>query len=156
MEGTWVWVPVLGIVAPMVMIVLVVWAIARSKQKQAQYRADVQAKMIEKFSSAPEFTEFLSTPAGRQFAENLQAAPACSAHDRIFAGIKWSLMLAVVGIALLVARAMGEDSGLIMPGAILLGLGVALLVSTVISYRLSKQWGLIKSADSASLPGVNS
>lgn len=156
MEGAWVWVPIFGIVAPMTMIVLVVWMIARSKQRQAQYRAEVQGKVIEKFGSAPEFTEFLTTPAGREFVSNFQAAPASSAHDRIFSGVKWSLILAVLGIALIVARAMGEDHDLIIPGAILLGLGIALCVSTIISYRLSKQWGLIKPADSANLPTVSS
>lgn len=150
METTWVWVPIFGIVAPITMIILVVWFIARSKQRQAQYRAEVQTKMIEKFGSAPEFTEFLSSPAGKAFIGEVQSAPAHSAHDRIFNGVKWSLILAFLGLAFLVARLTGEDHELIIPGSILLGLGVALAVSTFVSYRLSRAWGLIKQADSSS------
>lgn len=158
MEGsTWVWVPILGIIGPMAMIVLVVWAIARSKQQQARYRAEVQSKLIEKFGSAPEFGEFLSSPAGKQLVGEIQAAPARSAYDRIFSGVKWSLILALLGIAFLVARVAGEDHELIIPGSILLGLGVALAISTVVSYRLSRSWGLIKPVDSSSdAPTANS
>lgn len=158
MDGSgWVIVPVLGIIAPMTMVVLVVWAIARGKQQQARYRAEVQSKMIEKFGSAPEFAEFLSSPAGRQFVGESQVSTASSAHDRIFSGVKWSLILSLLGIAFLVARVAGEDRDLIIPGSILLGLGVALCISTVVSYRLSRSWGLIKPVDSSSdAPTANS
>ncbi len=158
MQGVEVWIPIIGILAPMTMVVLVVYAIARSRQTQAKYRAEVQAKMVEKFGSASEFTEFLSSPAGKEFVSEFQAAPAYTAHKRILAGVTWSLVLSTVGVALLVIRALGEDRDLIVPGAIFLGLGIALAVATIISYRLSRAWGLIKPADTTnvSLPNATS
>lgn len=153
-HSVWVLVPLFGIFFPMLAAVVIVWAVARHKQVQAKYRAEVQARVVDKFATAPEFVDFLATPAGREFVQNFRIAPESSAHDRIFSGIKWSLLLGVFGLAFLVARAMGEESDLIIPGLIFFGLGVALMISTIISYRLSKQWGLIKPVEPSNASGV--
>ncbi len=146
-------IPIVSVISTFTMIVMVVWLVSRAKQRQARYRADVQTKLIEKFNSAPELAEFLSSLAGRQFVSDVQSPVRASAHDRIFSGVKWSIILTFVGLALLVARFAGEDSGLIIPAGILIALGVGWLFATIISYRLSKSWGLLEThSDSENLP----
>jgi hypothetical protein len=149
-------IPIVSIIVPFTMIVMVVWLISRAKQRQARYRADVQTKLIEKFNSAPELAEFLSSAAGKQFVGGFHEPVRASVHDRIFAGVKWSLILTFVGVALLVARFAGEDEDLIIPAGILIALGVGWMLATFISYRLSKSWGLIKSPSDSETSSLTS
>jgi hypothetical protein len=153
MDATIALIPIVSVISMFGMIVMVVWLISRAKQRQARYRADVQTKLIDKFNSAPELAEFLSSPAGRTFVSDFQAPVRISAHDRIFAGVKWSMITTFVGVALLIARFTTVDSGLDIPAGILIALGVGWLLATFISYRLSKSWGLLKNpSDSPDLP----
>jgi hypothetical protein len=149
-------IPIVSVICVFTMVVLVVWFISRTKQRQARYRADVQSKLIDKFNSAPELAEFLSSPAGKQFVSDFHQPVRASAHDRILSGVKWSLILTFIGIALIVARFSGEDSDLIIPGGILIALGVGWAIATVISYRLSRSWGLLEESSNApNLPTAN-
>lgn len=149
-------IPIISVVCTFGSIVMVVWLISRAKQRQSRYRADVQTKLIEKFNSAPELAEFLSSPAGKQFVGGFHEPVRASVHDRIFAGVKWSMILTFVGVALLIARYAGEDEGLVIPAGILIALGVGWMLATVISYRLSKSWGLIKSPSDSENPSMTS
>ncbi len=150
-------IPIVSVICTFTMIVMVVWLIARAKQRQARYRADVQTKLIEKFNSAPELADFLASPAGKQFVGGMHEPVRAAVHDRIFGGIKWSLLVTAVGIGFLVARLAGEDEDLIFPAGILIALGVAWMIATFVTYRLSKSWGLIKSpSDSENLPTLTS
>jgi hypothetical protein len=149
-------IPIVSVVSTFTMIVMVVWLASRAKQRQARYRAEVQTKLIEKFNSAPELAEFLASPAGRHFVSDVQSPVRASAHDRILSGVKWSMILTFVGVALLIARYFGEDNDLIVPAGILIALGVGWLLATIISYRLSKSWGLLKSPSDSENPSLTS
>ncbi len=150
-------IPIVSVISTFTMIVMVVWLIARAKQRQARYRADVQTKLIEKFNSAPELADFLASPAGKQFVGGMHEPVRAAVHDRIFGGIKWSLLVTAVGIGLLIARFSGEDDSLIVPAGILIALGVAWMIATYVTYRLSKSWGLINGpADSDNVSTLTS
>ncbi len=130
------WIPAIAIMGSFLMVVAIVWLITRSKQRGAQYRAEVQMKMIERFSSSAEFVQFLESPAGRQFLESSRR----SARDRVFGAIHAGTILTFLGAAFLVLGFMQHDSGFFVPALILGGLGIGFFVSSAISLKLAKQW----------------
>lgn len=146
MDASIALIPIVSVISTFTMIVLVVWFIARTKQRKARYRADVQAKLIDKFNNAPELAEFLSSPAGREFIGTVHEPVKASAHDRIFGGIKWSLIVTFFGIGFLIPYLAGVDSGFIIPAALFITVGVGWAIATFLTYRLSRSWGLVKEA----------
>ncbi len=143
MDASIALIPITSIICTFTMIVLVVWFVSRAKQRAARYRADVQTKLIEKFSSAPELAEFLASPAGKEFIGNMHEPVKASAHDRIFSGIKWSMIVTFFGIGFLIPYLVGEERDLIVPAGLFLAVGIGWAIATFLTYRLSRSWGLV-------------
>jgi len=98
--------------------------------------------VVDKFSSAADFAAFLQTPAGQAFITDLSGLenPVRAVMEAIQKGIILTLLgggLCWVGVVL-VAEA--EVAGI---GVLLVCLGAGMLISAGISYRLSKNWGLL-------------
>ena len=129
------WIPIIAIAGSFAMVVAVVWLITRSKQRGAQYRSEVQMKMIEKFGTTAEFAKFLESPAGREFLE-----PRRNARDRILGGIRAGIILLFLGFGFFFGYSAEHDPGFFIPGFIMTGLGLGFLVSSAISWKLTKQW----------------
>ncbi len=130
------WIPIVAIGGSFAMVVLVVWMGTRSKQKRAEYRANVQMKLIEKFGSSADFVNFLSSEQGRQFLEQ----PQRMSRDRMLGGLTGALVCTFLGIAFIVAVFAEHDDGFWIPGLILLGIGIALFISFAISMQMTKRW----------------
>jgi len=96
----------------------------------------VQMKMIERFGSAAEFTQFLESPAGKQFLNE----PRRSARDRAIGGIRGGIICLFIGCGFMLGYWAERDPGFFIPGFILIGLGIGLLISSAISWRLAKRW----------------
>lgn len=126
------------------MIAFICWISARAKQNRARLQAEVQTKLIERFSSGPELAEFLHSPAGKQFVSGVEELPKFNVRNRIQFGITRSIVLSFLGLAFLalcIPEATRDDFFLVA-GAICLALGVAFFISTMISMRMSKAWGV--------------
>lgn len=130
------WIPIVSVVGSFVMIVAIVWLVTRSRQRTAEYRAQVQMKMIDRFGSASEFTQFLESPAGKQFLNE----PRKSARERAIGGIRSGIIMLCIGIGMMFAYFSEHDPGWFIPGFILMGLGLGLLIAAAISFRMAKQW----------------
>ena len=135
------------------MIVLVVWAKAHSKAQQARYNADVQTKLIDRFGSGPEMIEFLKSPEGQQFATGIGKLPKLAARDRVVGGFTRAIFLTFLGLAFL-GLCFSEigNPGFLIAGAVLVALGLANLISSYISLKLSKRMGLVDSEDDPANP----
>src|SRR6266581_447662 len=145
MSDVALFVPIVCSLGFFAMVVAIVIASTRAKQRRAQLQAEVQTKLIERFSSAPELAEFLQSPAGKQFMSGMEAAPSFSIHNRIIFGITRSIVLSLLGLAFL-ALCIPEytrDEFFLVAGAILLALGVAFFISSMVAVKLSKSWGII-------------
>ena len=125
------------------MIVWIVWLGTNSKNRRAQAQAEVQTKLIERFGSAKEFIDFLQSPAGRQFVTGVEVSSTLHAKDRVIGGISKGVILSLLGVGFLAIWLADENRGFIYPGFILLGLGVGFFLSALISWKLSKSYGLI-------------
>ena len=125
------------------MVVWIVWLGTNSKNRRAQAQVEVQTKLIERFGTAKEFIEFLQSPAGRQFVTGVEVTSNLYARDRIVSGFGKGIVLSLLGMGFLAIWIFDDNRGFIYPGFILLGLGVGFFLSTLLTIKLSKSYGLI-------------
>jgi len=130
------WIPIIAIAGSFAMVVAIVWLITRTRQRNVQSRAEVQMKMIERFGTAGEFTQFLESPAGREFLEQ----PRRMTRERVLGGFTSALVCTFIGLAFLGSAFVTSDPGFYIPAFILMGIGIALFISAAISWKLTKQW----------------
>lgn len=127
------------------MIVWIVWLGTNAKNRRTQAQAEVQSKLIERFGTSKEFIEFLQSPAGRQFVTGVETTATIYAHDRIVGGFGKGIVLSLLGAGFLAIWLVDSNRGFLYPGFILLGLGVGFFLSTLVTMKLSKSYGLIDS-----------
>jgi hypothetical protein len=135
-EGVLVWIPIVAMAGSFAMVVAIVWLGARSKQRRAELRANVQMKLIDKFGSSAEFVQFLESPSGQQFLEQ----PKRVTRDRALGAITGALICTFIVLAFLGCAFIFGDPGFYVPAFILTGIGIALFISSAISWRMTKQW----------------
>ncbi len=128
------------------MVVMIVWLATREKMVRARARTEVQKDLINKFGSGGELAEFLGSEGSRRLLEEL-GEPKLSAQEKVIRSVKVGVVLSVVGVGFLAL--MIQESDLMIPGIILLALGVGFLLAAAISYSLSKKMGLIDEATPA-------
>jgi hypothetical protein len=142
-------IPIIGILSSSTMVVLIVYFVARSRARRAEVQAEVQAKLIDRFGTAPELIEFLHSPAGRSFISGVQSAPAVLLRERIASGFTRSIVLTALGGGFLFLTFF-DDQEFAIPAAILFSLGIGYLLATLVSYRLNaKMQSEIASSESA-------
>jgi hypothetical protein len=125
------------------MVAFIVFLGVHAKNRKATLQAEVQTRLIEKFSNAPDFVEFLNSDTGKQFLTGIDRMPKLMARDRIVGGVSRGLVLTLLGVAFIGIWIADSNVGFMYPGFILLGLGVAFFLSTLVSLKLSQKFGLI-------------
>ncbi len=131
--------------AAFAMIAVVVAVVARTRQRGSEIRAEVQAKLIERFSSAPEFLSFIQTEEGKKFLGQVESAPKLNTRDRIIRVMARSLVVGSLGVGFLIIGFLPQtDNGFcVVAGFLLLTLGGGLFFSALLSLKLSRDWGLM-------------
>jgi len=139
------WIPIVTSVGFYIMVTIIVTANIRGKSERAKAQADVQAKMIERFGTAPEFIEFLRTAEGKQVMGTIEKTQERNALDRVVGGFSRATILAFLGLGFLAINFFEDTrfSGFIIAGFILLGLGLGFVFSSLVALRLSRNWGLV-------------
>ena len=145
MDEGLMWLPIIVSLGFFAMVVWIVWLGTSSKNRRAQAQADVQTKLIERFGTSKEFIEFLQSPAGRQFVTGVETTATIYAHDRIVSGFGKGIVLSLLGVGFLAIWIFDSNRGFLYPGFILLGLGAGFFLSTLVTMKLSKSYGLIDS-----------
>jgi len=125
------------------MVAFIVWASTNAKSRRAALQADVQTRLIDKFSNAPEFVDFLNSDTGKQFLTGVDKMPQLMARDRIVGGIRNGVILTLLGAAFIAIWIADSNIGFMYPGFILAGLGIGFFISTLISLKMSQKFGLI-------------
>ena len=104
----------------------------------------VRMALIEKFTSAHDLSEFLETSAGQRFMGELPGQ-LTSPLRSVLKSVRTGVILAMLGLGFLLVRAVAiHESELTGIALLLLALGAGFIVSGVVSYRLSKAWGLLE------------
>ena len=148
MEEGFVFMPVVISLGFFAMIVWIVWLGTNAKNRRAQAQADVQTKLIERFSTSKEFIEFLQSPSGQRFVSGVEVSTALYARDRIIRGFGTGIVISLLGLGFLGIWVFDHNGGFIYPGFILLGLGLGFFLSAIVSLKLSRSYGLIERAQS--------
>ncbi len=144
----------------MVIIVCAAWIVvtivtALKGRANTRTRADIYNRLIDKFGTAPELIAFLQSDAGLKFIEENTVQPA-EPLGKILASIRIGIVLALLGAGLLITgNIFGESLGgdlyivLTVGGIVGLMIGIGLLISAAVSYRLCKTWGILTGNEKA-------
>jgi hypothetical protein len=118
-------------------VVLIIWLLLRQRQARNQVRVEFHKQLLDKFSSGREFADFLESKGSQRFLEELWSQK-MGPKEQILRSMRNGIVLAVFGLGMLVVS--WKAKGLVIPGVLILALGVGFLISTAISHRLSKKW----------------
>ncbi|HVP37320.1 MAG TPA: hypothetical protein VMT04_10020 [Terriglobales bacterium] len=142
-------------VIALLFIIWIIWSLFRSYKSSVQaklHRAEIVNRMLEKFGSAKEFTDFLETREGRKFMEDPLPSTATSI-SRIYRFIQAGIIVMLAGVALFLNayRLRGETEIHFVNqvrdaqywGTLSIAIGVGLLLAAVISYFFAKRWNLL-------------
>ena len=125
------------------MVAFIVWIGVNAKNRKATLQSEVQTRLIDKFSTAPEFVDFLNSDTGKQFLTGIDKMPQLMARDRIVGGVSRGVIMSLLGLAFIAIWIADSNIGFMYPGFILIGLGIGFFVSTIASLKLSQKFGLI-------------
>jgi hypothetical protein len=118
------------------------------RRQQVKVITDVHSKLLDRLGSAKEFAEFFTSEAGGRFLESLSSSEGGAPQNRILRSMQAGFVLLALGVGffiLLDQRAFSIEAadGLTVMATAATAIGAALLVSTSLSYVLSKRMGLI-------------
>ncbi len=117
------------------------------RNRSVKYSADIQSKLLDRFTNNQELVAFLEGPAGTKFFESLHFDLADSVN-RILNAVQLGMALLLFGFSLLGVRTTLGDRFirdiLLLVGAPAVGVGIGFLVSAIVSYRLCRAWGVVK------------
>ena len=133
------------------MVGFVVYVIVDGYRRRQQVKVvtDVHAKLLDRLGSAKEFAEFFTSDAGSRFLESLSSSEGGAPQVRILRSMQAGFVLLALGVGffiLLDERTFSIEAadGLTVMATAATAIGAALLVSTGMSYVLSKRMGLIE------------
>jgi hypothetical protein len=128
-----------------------VWVIAVNirRSRSSKQIAELHSRLLDRFTGNPDLIAFLEGESGRRYFEALECdvrAPL----NRVLNGIQLGIVLVLLGIALVVVRntqisdaPAAARNGLLLIGVPAVAVGAGFLVSSAISHRLIKSWGLL-------------
>lgn len=120
----------------------IIWIVARAREQRLRQRSEERSRLLERFSSPQDMTEFLSSPAGARFLNVLRGQPPHpikSLAGTVTAGV----ISFFAGVGFLVVANMNNDDGFRIPGMLGLMVGLGILISAAISGWLYRRAGLL-------------
>ena len=126
----------------------IVWVISTNvRRRQATEKvAALHAKVLERCADSNELLRYLESEQGRRF---LESAAEESAHpaSRILGAVQAGLVLGALGVAIFgmshTLHYTDERDGMLIFGSAAGAIGAGFLISALVSYLLSKSWGLL-------------
>jgi hypothetical protein len=124
-------------VAQIALFGLVIWVVAARMQDRARQKLELQARLLERFTSPDELKEFLDSEGGRRLLGSL--SPRHNVAPRLLLTVQAGVIVAIVGSGLQIT---GQDD-LQAAGITVAALGLGLIASAVVSWLLARSWGLM-------------
>ncbi len=120
------------------------------EQANLRTQADLYNRLLEKFSTATEFVDYLKSDSGQKLIDEITIKNT-SVTAKILSSIQKGIILSLGGAGLLIlgnifGSQMGGDLYMVLTvaGTIGIMIGIGFLISTAISYRISKSLGLLE------------
>lgn len=126
------------------------------RQKTLQRRSEERLRVLERFKSGQELSDFLATERGRQFIE-LFAVKEGNPSRTIIAGISLALILVFMGAAFLLLSGLdAQDLGVeyMVAAVIIIAAALGILAASVVSLRLARKLGLLPTPEDNLLPST--
>lgn len=138
--------PMLGSVTT---VALIVWVILEWRRMKHKY--NLQNKLMDKFNSGPELNNFLQSSSGDKLMTFLTIG-GIGPKEKLLSSVGKGIILSLLGTALLfigpfMQTALEEIRGIQALGIAVLAIGIGFLLSTYVSYKLSKKWGIIQDSE---------
>lgn len=116
----------------------------RRQLKLAQMQFELQTKLLDKFTTTQDLSDYLRGDVGQRFLGSLTVERS-SPYGRILGSIQASLVLLTGGAALLFlqGRISDAEEAFVFLGTLGVALGVGFGLSAGVAYALSKAWGVI-------------
>lgn len=136
--------PMLAALGMFAMFSWIAWVVVEGRRRRERLKlvTEFHNRLLEKIGSAREFGEFLQTEGGARFLGSLSMERSRPA-ERILRSIQAGVVLSVLGLTLLLLGWNYDHTAIHTVGALTLAIGVGFLLSSVITLRLSRAWGLI-------------
>lgn len=121
-----------------------IWVILHYRHRRERTRAEERDRLLARFTTAQELSDFLSSPGGERFFNDQARAPKHAAR-KLASAITSGVILLFLGMAFLIMGWTGNPAGdrIFVPATILTMIGLGVLVSAAISARLLKRSGLL-------------
>jgi hypothetical protein len=118
------------------------------RRQQTKVFTEFHSKLLDRIGSAREFGDFFSSEAGSRFLDSLSSSETGAPQVRILRSMQSGLVLLALGVGLFLltnARTFSLEAmdGLLVTGTVAAAVGAGLVVSTGMSYVLSKRMGLL-------------
>jgi hypothetical protein len=141
--------PLLAALGSFAMFSWIAWVVVEGRRRRERLKlmTEFHNRLLDKIGSAREFGEFLQTEGGNRFLDSLSVERS-RPTERILRSIQTGVVLSLLGLTLLLLRWWTGGEAFTVIGALGLAIGVSFLVSSLVSYRLSKTWGLIQGGES--------
>lgn len=141
MEG--VLIPIIISVSLFAMISYIVAVIAggRNRNRLAQIRSELQARMLEKFGTSTEFLEFAKTEEGRKLLES-STIERPLLINRTLSWVSRGIVVTMIGLGFTVLTIAGiadRDFGAVV-SVLSLSVGTGFLLSAFVSRKLGRAW----------------
>ena len=119
------------------------------RRQQVKVFTEFHSKLLDRLGSAKEFAEFFTSEAGTRFLDSLSSSEGGAPQLRILRSLQTGLVLLAVGVGFFIMLdqrefALEAVDGLTVTATAATAVGAALVVSTGMSYLLSKRMGLIE------------
>jgi len=134
-------IPEITALGTFVLVAIVVFLAFRATKDRHQ--AAVRTALLERFNSAPDLGAFLQTSNGQRFLDELSSGSGNPLHS-ILTSVRTGIILMFVGAGFFpMSAGFKQGNGIVSGIGIVLALaGMGFLVSAVMTYLLSRWWGM--------------
>ena len=115
-----------------------------------RHKSQLQNKILEKFTTVKELNDFIQSEEGNRFLK-LFSTNGSAPRQKILSSLSRGIIVSFIGVSLILVGQIFsiEMKYFLASGVVLIALGLGFLVSTFISYTLSKKWGIIEKDNSS-------
>jgi len=128
----------------------IVYTIVEGFRRRSQTKTvtEFHGRLLDRIGSAKEFGDFFASDAGRRFMDSLSTTETGSPQLRILKSLQLGFVLLALGIGLFILTdqrtfSIEASDGLVVTATVTAAVGAGLLVSTLMTYLLSWQMGLL-------------
>jgi hypothetical protein len=122
-----------------VLLASIIFLLHSSRRQRAQN--DIRKTLIERFGTAQDLGAFLQSEGGKEFIAGLSSGEV-GALSSVLSSVQRGVILLLLGLGCAASNVF-VGQAFIGIGLVLMAAGIGFLVSSAVTYRLSKSWGLL-------------